>query len=94
MKTRFNIHNNFEVKTTNGNFVEVFSKSIYLNRMSFPIGNKKYRLVGLGGQVQNAFFKTYGKDMLFLTDLKEVDETLQQIIITLNYKIDNYEIEK
>lgn len=94
MKTRFNSNNRFEAKTTDGKFVEVFDKHIYLSKPLYPIGGKYYRLVGLGGQVQNAFFKTFGKDMLFLSNLTEVDEVLQQIIITLNYKVGNYDIEK
>lgn len=94
METRFNSHNNFEVKTTDGKFVQVFDKLIYLSKPLYPIGGKYYRLVGLGGQVQDAFFKTFGKDMLLLSNLTEVDEALQQIIITLNYKVGNYVIEK
>ena len=94
METRFNRHNNFEAKTTDGKFVEVFDKLIFLSEPQIPIGGFYYRLVGLGGLVQQAFFDTFGKDMLLLRNLTEVDEALQQVIITLNYKVGNHDILK
>jgi hypothetical protein len=91
MKTRFNLYNNFEAKTTDGNFVEVFDKHIFLYKNS---NGKKYDLAGLTGKVKDAFIKTFGKDLIILSNLTEVENALKQIIITLEYKVGNYNIEK
>lgn len=73
-------------------FEEVFKDAIYLKEMQYPIGGKKFRLVGLGGEVQDAFFKTYGMDMLLLKSIEDVKQALEHIIITMNYKVGIYKI--
>lgn len=73
-------------------FVEVFKDAIYLKEMQYPISGKKFRLVGLGGEVQDAFFKTYGMDMLLLKTVEDVKQALEQIIITMNYQVGIYKI--
>jgi hypothetical protein len=73
-------------------FEEVFKDTIYLKEMQYPINGRKFRLVGLGGEVQDAFFKTYGMDMLLLKTIEDVKQTLEQIIITMNYQVGIYKI--
>lgn len=73
-------------------FEEVFKDTIYLKEMQNPINGRKFRLVGLGGEVQDAFFKTYGMDMLLLKTIEDVKQALEQIIITMNYQVGIYKI--
>ena len=60
--------------------------------MKYPIGGKTYRVVGLGGVVQDAFFKTYNTDMLLLKDEKEVKQALEQVTIALGYNYNGVEV--
>ena len=73
-------------------FEEVFKDAIYLKEMQYPISEGRFRLVGLSGEVQDAFFKTYGMDMLLLKTIEDVKQTLEQIIITMDYQVGIYKI--
>jgi hypothetical protein len=73
-------------------WVPIFENEVYLSKMKFPIGDKHFRVVGLGGAVQDAFFKTYNNDMLFVKDENEVKNALEQIIITLGYIHNDVEV--
>ena len=53
---------------------------LYICKMNFPIGGKWWRIVGLGGEVQNAFYGLFGTDMLLLRDKEEVDNELKKVI--------------
>jgi len=92
---------NFEVLATREDkpndppkFVRVFSTNIYCSKLEYPIRDNYFRLVGLHGEIQDAFFKTFGKDMLFLKNEKEIENALKQVIITMKYKIGLYSIVK
>lgn len=65
---------------------------IRIGKLQYPIKDKFYKVVGIGGAVQNAFHKIYGTDMLFLKDEKSVKEALEQIIITLGYNYNGVEV--
>lgn len=56
------------------------SDELYIKKMVYPIGDKFYRVVGLGGEVQNAFYGLFGTDMLLLRDKEEVDNELKKVI--------------
>lgn len=56
------------------------SDELYIKKMVYPIGDKFYRVMGLGGEVQNAFYGLFGTDMLLLRDKKEVDDALRKVI--------------
>lgn len=56
------------------------SDELYIKKMVYPIGDKFYRVVGLGGEVQNAFYGLFGSDMLLLRDKEEVDNELKKVI--------------
>lgn len=79
-------------KTEEPQFEEVFKDAIYLREMLYPIDGRKFRLIGLGGEVQDAVFKTYGMDMLLLKTIEDVKQALEQIIITMNYQVGIYKI--
>lgn len=92
MVTRFNINNEFEAQLVDGTFAPIFKDKVYIARMQYPIGGKNFRVVGLGGEVQDAFFKTFNNDMLLLNGEREVEKALQQVIITMGYRVGEYEI--
>lgn len=106
MKTRITYKNGFSdfpifevIATTNNNnipsYYKPFKDNIYIAKLIFPIANDKfYRLVGLHGEIQDAFFKTFGTDILFLKNETEIENALKQVIITMNYKIGQYNIVK
>lgn len=52
---------------------------VYICKMTYPIANKHFRVVGLGGKVQEAFFKLFNTDMLLLQDSEEVDNKLNEV---------------
>lgn len=79
-------------KIEESQFEEVFKDAIYLKEMQHPINGKYFRLVGLGGEVQDVFFKTYGTDMMLLKTIEDVKQVLEQIIITMNYQVGIYKI--
>lgn len=60
------------------------AEELYICKMSFPIGDKCYRVVGLGGEVQDAFFRLFKSDMLLLRNKDEVDDALKKVIADLN----------
>lgn len=53
---------------------------LYICKMNFPIGGKWWRIVGLGGEVQNAFYGLFGTDMLLLEDERQVEQALKEVI--------------
>lgn len=73
-------------------FEDVFKDTIYLKEMQYPFNGKKFILVGSGGEVKDAFFKTYGTDMLLLKTIEDVKQALEEIIITMNYQVGIYKI--
>ena len=95
MKTNLTIDNKFEVvgiKDGTKQWVSLFDNEVYISKMKYPIGDKTYRVVGLGGKVQDAFYATFNTDMLLLKDENEVKNALEQIIITLGYKHNGVEV--
>lgn len=83
------------IKDGTKQWVSIFNENdVYIAEMKFAIGGKKFRVVGLGGAVQDAFFNTFGGDMLLLKDEVEVREALEQIIISLGYNFNNVEVLK
>ena len=59
---------------------EYFNESeVYICKMQFPICDKSFRVVGLGGEVQDAFYKLFNTDMLLLKDDKEVEDALMRV---------------
>ena len=92
---------NFEVLATREDkpndppkFVRVFSTNIYCSKLEYPIRDNYFRLAGISGGMDNAFIKTFGKDMLFLKNEKEIENALKQVIITMKYKIGLYNVVK
>lgn len=92
---------NFEVLVTREDkpndppkFVRVFSTNIYCSKLEYPIRDNYFRLAGISGGMDNAFIKTFGKDMLFLKNEKEIENALKQVIITMKYKIGLYNVVK
>lgn len=73
-------------------FEDVFKDTIFLKEMQYPFSEKKIILVGSRGEVKDAFFKTYGTDMLSLKTIDDVKQALEQIIITMNYQVGIYKI--
>lgn len=53
---------------------------VFICKLSFPVGNKYYRVVGLGGKVQNTFFNIYNTDMLLLENINDVEDVLKNIL--------------
>lgn len=81
------------IKDGTKQWVPIFGENdVYIAKMQYPIGGKSYRVVGLGGAVQDAFFKTYNTDMLLLKDEQEVKHALEQVIITLGYNYNGVEV--
>lgn len=92
---------NFEVLATREDkpneppkFARVFSTNIHCSKLEYPIKDRYYRLMGICGGLDNVFIKTFGKDMLFLKNEKEIENALKQVIITMNYKVGLYDIVK
>ena len=81
------------IKDGTKQWVPIFENEVHIVKLKYPIGKDKFfRVVGLGGAVQDAFFKTYNSDMLFLKDENEVKNALEQIIITLGYTHNGVEV--
>jgi hypothetical protein len=80
------------IKDGTKQWVPIFENEVYIAKMQFPVGDKNFRVVGLGGEVQDAFFKTYNNDMLLLKTENEVRQALEQVIITMNYTYNGIEV--
>lgn len=94
MQTRFNIYDNFEVKTINGNFVEVFSNQINIERLKCPIENKWYKLIAIEETIKLTFIQTFGTAKILTKNTREIEQVLQHIIIALKYNVNNFSIMK
>lgn len=95
MKTNLTAELKFEVvgiKDGVKQWVPIFDNEVYISKMKYPIGDKNYRVVGLGGEVQDAFYATFNTDMLLLKDENEVKQALEQVIITMGYKHNGVEV--
>jgi hypothetical protein len=95
MKTNLTRNNQFEVialKDDVKQWVPIFENDVYISQMKYPIGDKNFRVVGLGGEVQDAFYATFNTDMLLLRNENEVKQALEQVIITMGYKYKGIEV--